>query len=141
MRSLKFALALVVVWLVTSGTAFAQQPSVTYMPLVSSTQFLNRVTFNIAQTVAGVETEAANAAGANAACHTLRVQLAVRVASNPAGFAPTFAIQLVTTGAITTAGALTGAYPLTLDSPATDGAIFSAIGAMWSTIAGCVTNP
>jgi hypothetical protein len=140
-------LILVGAFMALATPVWAQQPSVTYMPLTQSQQFLNRVIFNIVQTAPLIEVEAANytpAGGdthpATAACHSKRAILAAGVASHAQDFALVFAQNLVTTSNITTAGALTGAGA-TLDTPATDGALFSAVAAVWSTIAGCITNP
>lgn len=133
--------------LVVATPAFAQQPSVTFMPLASSTQFLNRVQFNIVQTAPLIEVEAQayTPAGGDthpstAACHTLRAKLAASVAGNPTSYQAVFAAHLIVNSAVTSAGPLTGAG-VTLDTPATDGALFSAIAAIWSTVAGCVTVP
>ncbi len=130
-------------------SASAQQTSVTFMPLATSPLFQSRVTYNIVLAAPLVETEAATytqPAGdthpVTATCHSLRVQLAVAVARNPSSYAQIFAVHLVTSGNINLAGALTGtAGAGTLDTPATDGALFSAINAQWSDVAGCVTVP
>lgn len=127
---------------------FAQQTSVVYMPLVTSPQFLNRVVFQITLETPLVQVEAVAytpASGdthpATPTCHTARVQLAQSVARNPAAYASIFAIHLVTTSNVTTAGALTGSLTAgTLDTPATDAALFSAVSAIWSNVAGCITN-
>lgn len=132
------------------GTAFAQQTSVTYMPLTQSAQFLSRVTYNIVLTAPSIELEAQSYTAAPGdshpvtnACHTLRAQMAAAIMhGNSGNFTPFFALALVTNGAVTTAGALTGSLASgTLDTPATDAALFSAINAVWSTVAGCITNP
>lgn len=143
MKRLLFALTLTLL----AAPVCAQQPSVTYMPLTTSTQFLNRVQFNIVQTAPLIQVEAQTYTPAGgdthpstAACHTLRVQLAASVARNPASYAGIFAAHLAVNSAITTAGALTGSTA-TLDTPATDGALFAAVAAIWSTVAGCVTTP
>jgi hypothetical protein len=137
----KITFALVFIFLFCANEARAQQTSVTYMPLIQSNQFNARVTFNITLAAPVIEVEAANATGANPACHTARVQLAARVMQSPQSYTNVFATALVTTSAITTAGALTGSLPLTLDTPATDAALFSAINSLWSSIAGCISNP
>jgi hypothetical protein len=129
---------------------FAQALSaVQVMPLTTSQQFLNRVTFQIVLEAPLVEVEASAytpAAGdthpSTEACHTLRANLAASIARNPSGYALIFALHLVTTSNVTTAGALTGTLALgTLDTPATDAALFSAVSAIWSDTAGCITNP
>jgi hypothetical protein len=144
----RFALTVTLI-LLSALPVVAQQPSVTYSPLTGSTQFLNRVQFNIVQSVDAIEREAVAytpAAGdshpATAACHTLRANLAAAIARNPSGYSLVFASHLVTNGAITTAGALTGGGNTSItDTPATDGALFSAVNAIWSTVAGCISNP
>lgn len=121
--------------------------SVQVMPLTTSQQFLNRVTFQIVLASPLIEVEAvaySPASGdthpATAACHTLRANLAAAIARNPSGYALIFALHLVTSGNVTTAGSLTGSGQ-TLDTPATDAALFSAVNATWSDTSGCVTNP
>jgi hypothetical protein len=121
------------------GTALSAQNAVQFMPLTQSLQFQNRVTYQIVLAAPVIETEAAGTGG-SALCHTARATLATQVMRYPASFTPVFAIALVTSSNVTTAGALTGAGP-TLDTPATDAALFSATNAVWSSIAGCVTNP
>ena len=144
MRRLLFTLS---VLLVLPLAAQAQQVSVTYMALAGSNQFLNRVTFQIVLEAPLIEVEAVaytQASGdthpVNAACHTLRANLARAVSQNPSAYAGIFALHLITSSNVTTAGVLTGTVA-TLDTPANDAALFSAVSAMWSDIAGCVTNP
>lgn len=142
-------LVLTIALLLLSAPVFAQQPSVTFMPLTGSTQFLNRVQFNIVQTAPLIEVEVqayTPASGdthpSTAACHSLRASLAANVARSPNVYAAVFAAHLVVNSAVTTAGALTGGgNTAIMDTPATDAALFSAIAAIWSTIAGCVTVP
>lgn len=140
-------LGLVVLFVLVALPVSAQQTSVTYMPLIASAQFVGRVQFNIVQTVPLIEVEAQayTPAGGDthpstAVCHSLRAQLAANVARSPNTYAGIFTAHLVVNSAVTTAGTLTGTGA-TLDSPATDGALFSAIAAIWSTVAGCVTVP
>lgn len=120
-------------------SALAQQASVTYTPLTGSTQFLNRVTYILVQQAPVVETEAATGAY-TAACHTLRANLAADLARHPGNYAPVFASHLVANINVTTAGALTGSG-VTLDTPATDAALLASVASLWSTVAGCITNP
>lgn len=142
-------LVLVCALLLVATPVFAQQPSVTFMPLTGSTQFLNRVQFNIVQTAPLIEVEAQayTPAGGDThpstpACHTLRAQLAANVARTPSAYAAVFAAHLAANSAVTTAGALTGGGNTAItDTPATDAALFAAIAAIWSTVAGCVTVP
>jgi hypothetical protein len=131
-------LLLAILLLLLPASAFAQQASVTYMPLVASFQFVNRVTFNIALAAPVIETE--TVAPNTPSCHTLRAKLAAQVAASPQSYALVFAVAVVTSSAVTTAGAPTGSGQ-TLDSPITDAALFSAINAAWSSIAGCITFP
>lgn len=134
--------------LIVSAATLSAQTSVTYMPLTGSAQFQNRILFQILLAAPLIEVEAAayTPAGgdthpASAACHSLRAALAANVSKNPTGYALIFAQHVVTLSAVTGAGALTGSLPLTLDTPATDGALFSAINAIWSDTAGCITTP
>lgn len=137
----RLALALLFV-LAGALTAAAVENSVTFMPLTQSTQFTNRVAYIIAMEAPVIETEA-QTGSYTAACHTLRANLAASVARNPADFsARVFATHLVTNINVTTAGALTGTVSAgTLDTPATDAALLAAVASLWSTVAGCITNP
>lgn len=137
--ALLFCLCAVPVW--------AQQTSVALMPLIQSTQFTNRVTFQVILAAPAIETESVAYTPASgdthpstASCHTLRVKLAAAVSQNPLGYAQTFALHVITTSNVILAGALTGSVT-TLDTPATDAALFSAVSAIWSDTAGCITNP
>ena len=143
MRRILLTLALLLV----AASAFAQQPSVTFMPLAVSPQFQNRVQYLIAQDspVIQVEAVAYTPAGgdthaATPACHSLRANLAASIARSPASFSAVFAVHLAGNINVTTAGALTGSGN-TLDTPATDAALIAAVAGLWSTIAGCITNP
>lgn len=118
---------------------FAQQNSITYMPLVYSQRFTDRVTYSITQQAPVVLTEAATGTY-TAPCHTLRATLAAAIARGPQSYTVIFAAHLVTNINITSGGALTGSGP-TLDSPATDAAILAAVASLWSTVSGCFTNP
>lgn len=130
---------LVVLFLLSAAPLFAQQNSVTYSPLLYSQRFTDRVTYMITTEAPVIETEAATGTY-TAACHTLRANLAAAVARGPQSYVPIFAAHLVTNINITTGGALTGSG-LTLDTPATDASLLAAIASLWSTIAGCITNP
>lgn len=111
--------------------------SVTYMPLVASSQFTGRVQYILAQEAPVVLTELSNVTG-----HTKRAQLAAAIGLSPASYAPVFAVHLATNINVTTAGALTGTLAAgTLDSPVTDAALLAAIASIWNTVAGYVTNP
>lgn len=132
---------IVVAALVFAAPALAVENSQTFMPLVGSIQFTNRVQYILAQETPVILTEAATGTY-TAGCHTLRAALAVSIARNPAGYASVFAVFLATNINVTSAGALTGSFNAgTLDTPATDAALFSAVSTLWSTVAGCVTNP
>lgn len=117
----------------------AAENSAVFMPLVQSALFTNRVQYVLAQEAPVVLTEA-QTGSYTATCHTLRAALAVAIAKNPAGYANVFAVFLATNINVTSAGSLTGSQG-TLDTPATDAALFSAVASLWSTVAGCVTNP
>jgi hypothetical protein len=145
---MKKALFTVAIILSFSTISYAQTlTSVQVMPLTQSQQFLNRVEFQILLAAPSIETEivAYTPAGgdthpSSASCHSARALLAANVSKYPSGYPQVFALHIVTSGNITTAGALTGSGQ-TLDTPASDGALFSAVNAMWSDTAGCVTFP
>jgi hypothetical protein len=131
----------VAVLLASVGVVLSADTSQTYGPLAASAQFQSRVSFLITQEAPVVLTEA-QTGSYTAACHTLRASLAAVVARNPQSYAPIFAQHLVTNINVTTAGALTGTLGAgTLDTPATDAALFAAIAAQWSTVAGCISFP
>lgn len=117
----------------------AVENSNTYMPLVQSATFTGRVQYILAQEAPVILTEAATGTY-TATCHTARAKLAAQVASSSSGVAPQFAVFLATNINVTTAGALTGTGS-TLDTPATDAALLAAVASLWSSLAGCVTNP
>lgn len=127
---------------------FAQTlTSVQAMPLTLSQQFQNRIAFQMVLAAPAIETEAVaytppsgDTHPASGACHTRRAALAALVAQNPSTYIPIFVLHVVTSSSVTTAGALTGSGA-TLDTPATDAALFSAVNAVWSDTAGCITNP
>lgn len=138
MKRILFTLVVIVLF---SGALFAVENSQTFGPLVTSPVFRMRVSYNAAFTAPVILTEASTGSY-TAACHTLRANLAARVASNPESYSSVFAAHLVTMSAVTSAGTLTGTSAAgTLDSPITDAAMFSAISSAWSTVAGCITNP
>lgn len=113
----------------------AAENSNIYMPLVQSSTFTSRVQYILAQEVPSILTEASAVS-----CHAVRAKFAANVAQSPVTFAPVFAVHLVTNINVTSAGALTGSGA-TLDTPATDAALLAAVASLWSTVAGCVTNP
>lgn len=129
----------VLLMLGVSGSAFAVENSITYMPLTRSDRFNDRVAYILTMEAPVIEAEAATGTY-TAACHTLRANLAASVARGPQGYVPIFSVHLVTNVNITSGGALTGTGN-TLDSPATDAAILAAVASLWSTVAGCITNP
>ena len=134
-------LLLLLLFLTCAAPVSAQQNSNIYMPLVSSPTFTARVQYVLAQQVPTVLTEA-QTGSYTAACHTLRANLAASIARSPASSAPVFAVHLATNINVTSAGALTGTVLAgTLDTPATDAALLAAVAALWSTVAGCITNP
>ena len=132
---MKKTFLLLALLLAAGAIGFAQQNSNTYMPLVQSAQFTNRVQYIIAQ-----EANAIITTEASGACHAVRASLATQVAKGPSSYAPVFAVFLATNINVTSAGALTGSGA-TLDTPATDAALLAAVNVIWSTIAGCITNP
>lgn len=123
------------------AVSLSADTSQTYGPLAQSPAFQSRVTWTLAFTAPVILTEAATGSY-TAACHTKRAELAAQIARNPSAYAGVFAVHLSASSAVTTAGALTGTLTAgTLDSPITDAAMFSAVSAEWSTVAGCITNP
>lgn len=142
----RILLAIGLVTLVSVGLS-AVENSQTFFPLVQSSTFTGRVQYILAQEAQVIQIEAVayTPAGGDthpstAVCHTLRAALAVKVAGNPAVYAGGFAVFLSTNINVTSAGALTGTG-LTLDTPATDAALLAAVAGLWSSVAGCVTNP
>lgn len=140
MKRILLGAVLVLILLPIAGL-LAQQNSNTFMPLVQSPTFTNRVQYILAQEAPVIETEAQTGTY-TAACHTLRAGLAVKISQSPASYASVFAVFLATNINVTSAGALTGTSSAgTLDSPATDAALLAAVASIWPSIAGCVTNP
>jgi hypothetical protein len=143
MRLRNASLAAVLLALV--GVGLSADTSQTYGPLASSAQFQMRVAFALAQQSAVVLTEAQTAVSPNpynAPCHSLRTALAAQVARNPQSYAPIFAQHLAAHVNITTAGALTGTLTAgTLDSPANDAVVLSAVANVWNPVSGCISNP
>ncbi len=142
----RFALAFLSALTVAVGIAIlavslSADTSQTYGPLAQSPAFRQRVSWMLAFTSPVILTEAATGTY-TAPCHTKRAALAALVAANPDGYAGIFASHLAAAAAITGAGALTGTLAAgTLDTPANDATVFSAVSAAWSTVAGCITNP
>jgi hypothetical protein len=136
-RRFLFALAVAVL----CAVGLSADTSQTYGPLTQSPTFLSRVQFITVQQAPVVLTEAATGTY-TAACHTLRANLASAVARNPATYRDVFAAHLVTNVNVTTGGALTGTLAAgTLDTPASDASLLAAVASLWSTVAGCITNP
>lgn len=136
----RFLIAVLCV-LLTAPTLFAVENSNTYMPLVASATFTNRVQYILATEAPVVLAETQTGGGSyTAACHTLRAKLAAQIALGPSGYAPVFAVFLTTNINVTTGGALTGSGA-TLDTPATDASLLAAVSVLWSSVAGCITTP
>lgn len=115
----------------------AVENSNTFMPLVQSLQFQNRVQYILVQ-----EAPVIMAESGSVTCHKQRASLAVTIAQSPASYAVVFAVHLATNINVTSAGALTGTSSAgTLDSPVTDAALLAAVASIWPTVSGCVTNP
>lgn len=117
----------------------AQQSSITFTPLLYSQRFTDRVTYVITTQAPVIQVEAATGSY-TAACHTLRANLAAALSRGPQSYTSVFAAHLVTNINVTTGGALTGSGA-TLDTPATDASLLAAVASLWSTVAGCITNP
>lgn len=125
--------------LLMAASVLCVENSNTYSPLLNSATFTNRVTYITVQEAAVIETEAGTGTY-TAPCHTLRAGLAASLARGPQAYTPVFAAHLITNINVIGGGALTGAG-LTLDTPATDAALLASIASLWSTVAGCITNP
>jgi hypothetical protein len=135
----RFSLAVLLALVVSA--ALVADTSQTFGPLTQSPVFRLRVQFITAQQAPVVLTEAATGSY-TAACHTLRANLAAALARNPQAYVDVFAAHLVTNVNVTGGGALTGSLSAgTLDTPATDAALLAAVASLWSTVAGCITNP
>lgn len=102
------------------------------MQLVASPVFLARIQYLMVQTARNVKGEALNTP-----CHLTRTSYATSVINSPASAAPTAAVMLV--GGVNLIGTVTGSGS-TVDSSASDAAIFSQIGTYWSWLAGCDTG-
>lgn len=127
----------IVVALLCACVSLSADNSQTFMPLVSSPQFLNRSTYLIAQEAAAVLSEVNTTP-----CHATRVSLAIQAARSPAGLSPIASVFLVSNINVTSAGALTGTLVAgTLDTPATDAALFAALDLSWNAMAGCIVHP
>ncbi len=140
------AIALVVALLSGVGLEAVENSNI-YMPLVQSATFTNRVQYILAMQAPVVQVEAVaytqptgDTHPVSAACHTRRVNLATLVVVGPSSYAPVFSVFLASNINVTSGGTLTGSGA-TLDTPATDAALLAAVAAIWSSVAGCVTNP
>lgn len=131
-----------VVVLAVAASAQAVEQSVTYMPLISSRTFLDRVEFNV---VKWIDAPAGGGVGpmleaTSTACHARRIQLARDFLVTPATIRPAIAKHLVTQTVILSVGTTGTSGTDSFDSAATDAALFSAISASWSAFAGCDVN-
>lgn len=133
----KLLLAILFAVFAVAASAQAVENSVTYMPLVSSKLFLDRVEFNVIKWI-----DAPLGAGVGpmleptgTACHARRIQFARDFLVTPATIRPAIAKHLITQTVILSVG-VSGTGD-TMDSVATDAALFSAISASWSAFAGC----
>lgn len=131
-----------VVLLAFAGIASAVEQSVTYMPLISSTLFLDRVEFNV---VKWIDAPAGGGVGpmleaTSTSCHTRRIAYARDFLASPAIRRVEVAKHLVTQTVILSAGTTGTAGTNTFDSAATDAALYSAISANWSAFSGCDVN-
>lgn len=138
---MRLRLSLAVLFAIMLAIGVSADTSQTYGPLTKSPQFLLRVTFIVTQEAPVILTEAGSGSYTSS-CHTLRANLAAAVARNPDSYASIFAAHLVTNVNVTSGGALTGTLAAgTLDTPATDAALLASVASLWSTVAGCITNP
>lgn len=136
MKRIPFILA---VTLALAGMAEAVEQSVTFMPLVSSSLFLDRVEFNV---IKWVDAPAGGGVGpmlepTSTACHSRRIAYARDFLSNPAAHRAEVAKHLMTQTVILSNGTTGTTGTNTFDSAATDAALFSAISASWSVFALC----
>lgn len=127
------------VLLALAGLAEAVEQSVTFMPLVSSSLFLDRVEFNV---IKWVDAPAGGGVGpmlepVNTACHSRRIAYARDFLSNPAAHRAEIAKHLITQTVILSNGTSGVSGSSTFDSVATDAALFAAISASWSAFALC----
>lgn len=125
-----------------AGTAMAVEQSVTYMPLVSSDLFLNRIEFN---TIKWIDAPAGGGVGpmleaTGVACHARRIQYARDFLAAPGAHRAEIAKHLITESVILSVGTTGTTAAGTLDSAATDAALFSAISSNWSAFAACDVN-
>lgn len=130
---------LVLFVLTLSGLAEAVEQSVTFMPLVSSELFLQRVEFN---TFKWIDAPAGGGVGpileaTSTACHAKRIAYARAFAGAPAILRAEIAKHLVTQTVILSNSTSGVSGSSTFDSAATDAALFSAISASWSAFALC----
>ncbi len=108
------------------------EPSQIFAPLAQSPVFLGRIAFLLVMT-APVVIAAAHAA--KPIPNDRAVALAVAVAADPVRYAAVFAVHVSANVNVVLGGALIGSG-LTLDTPATDGALFAAVSVIWPTVAG-----
>src|SRR5687768_12430873 len=133
----KFPLVLAVLFAVP---LFAQEQSVTYMPLVQSARFLDRVEFSV---IKWIDAPAGAGVGpmleaTSVPCHTRRIAYARDFINNPAAQRVAVAKHLITQTVILSES-VTGSGA-TLDTAATDAELFSAIAANWSAFSLCDVN-
>lgn len=128
--------------LLLAAPVMAIEQSVTYMPLVQSELFLNRVEFNAEKWI-----DAPAGAGVgpmleatSVLCHTRRLQYARDFLASPGSKRVEIAKHLVTTTAVLSVGTTGSVSAATLDSAATDAALFAAISANWSVYSACDVN-
>lgn len=136
MKRIPLVLALLLAF---AGIAAAVEQSVTFMPLVSSSLFLDRVEFNV---IKWIDAPAGAGVGpmleaTSVTCHSRRIAYARDFLSNPAAHRPEIAKHLVTQTVILSAGTSGVSGSNNFDSAATDAALFSAISASWSAFSGC----
>lgn len=128
--------------LALSGVAEAIEQSVTYMPLVSSETFLQRIEFNV---VKWIDAPAGGGVGpmleaTSVACHTRRIQYARNFLASPLSTRVEVAKHLITQTVVLSNGTTGTTGTSNFDSAATDAALFSAVSASWSAFSGCDVN-
>lgn len=128
-----------IVLVALAGLAEAVEQSVTFMPLVSSSLFLDRVEFNV---IKWIDAPAGAGVGpmleaTSTPCHARRIAYARDFLSNPAAHRPEIAKHLATQSVVLSVGTSGVSGSNNFDSAATDAALFSAISASWSAFSGC----
>jgi len=130
---------ILVLVLAFAGIASAVEQSVTYMPLVNSSLFLDRVEFNV---IKWIDAPVGGGVGpmlepVSTPCHSRRIAYARDFLTNPGAHRAEIAKHLITQTVVLSVGTSGVSGSNNFDSAATDAALFSAISASWSAFAAC----